>query len=97
MTQVDPERCKKVAGILKNLAHKERLMILCFLSEEKRNVNDLAELTGCSQSAVSQFLNKMKLQGIVDSDREGRFVKYQISDEKIMKLMMALHEIYGGD
>ena len=96
MSDVDPERCRAVAGILKNLAHKERLMILCFLTEQPRNVNDLSELTGSSQSAVSQFVNKMRLQGILDSEREGRFVNYFIADEKIKRLMMSLHEIFGN-
>jgi DNA-binding transcriptional ArsR family regulator len=95
MSEVNSERCKEVAAILKNLAHKERLMILCFLSEKSRNVNELAEFTGCSQSSVSQFVNKMRLQGILDSTREGRFVNYFIADKKIKQLIQALHEIYG--
>ena len=96
MSEVNPKRCKEVAEILKNLAHTERLMILCFLSEKSRNVNELSELTGCSQSAVSQFVNKMRIQGILSSEREGRFVNYKISDPKIMKLMEALHGIFGS-
>ena len=95
MSDVNPENCKAVAEILKNLAHKERLMILCFLTEKPRNVNELSDLTGSSQSAVSQFVNKMRLQGILDSEREGRYVNYFITDEKIKRLMMSLHEIYG--
>ena len=95
MSQVDPDRCREVAAVIKNLAHTERLMILCFLSEKKCHVNELTELTGISQSAVSQFLTKMKLQGILDSEKDGRQVNYFIVDEKIKKLMIALHEIYG--
>ena len=92
---VDPKNCKKVAEILKNLSHPDRLMILCYLSITPRNVNELAELTECSQSAVSQFLTRMKHQGIIESERQGHFVNYKISDPKIMELMESLHKIYG--
>jgi len=92
---VDPKNCKKVAEILKNLSHPDRLMILCYLSIKPRNVNELSELTECSQSAVSQFLSRMKHQGLIESDREGHFVNYKIADPKIMELMESLHKIYG--
>ena len=89
------KHCKKVAEILKNLSHPQRLMILCHLSIQPRNVNELSELTDCSQSAVSQFLSRMKHQGLIESDREGHFVNYKIADPKIMELMESLHSIYG--
>ena len=92
---VDPKNCKKVAEILKNLSHPDRLMILCYLSTEPKNVNELAELSKCSQSAVSQFLTRMKHQGLIESHREGHFVTYRIADPKIMELMESLHRIYG--
>ena len=92
---VDPKNCKKVAEILKNLSHPDRLMVLCYLSIKPRNVNELAELTECSQSAVSQFLTRMKHQDIIESEREGHFVNYKIADPKIMELMEYLHKIYG--
>ena len=94
---VDTKHCKKVAEILKNLSHPDRLMILCLLSMKARNVNELAELTSCSQSAVSQFLTRMKHQGLIDSERDGHFVVYKIADPKIMELMESLHRIYGKD
>ncbi len=95
MMDVDPKNCKKVAEILKNLSHPERLMILCYLSMSPKNVNELAELTECSQSAVSQFLRRMKHQGLIDSERDGHFVNYKIADPKIKELIESLHRIYG--
>ena len=94
--EVDPQNCKLVAEILKNLSHPDRLMILCYLSIKPRNVNELSELTECSQSAVSQFLRRMKHQGLIESDRDGHFVNYKIADQKIMELMESLNKIYGN-
>lgn len=95
--EVELKHCKKVAEILKNLSHPQRLMILCYLSMKPRNVNQLVELTNCSQSAVSQFLNRMKHQGLIEAEREGHFVYYKIIDDKIQSLMESLHSIFGEE
>ena len=95
--EVELKHCEKVAELLKNLSHPQRLMILCYLSLEPRNVNELVELTKCSQSAVSQFLSRMKHQGLIEAKRDGHFVYYNISDNKVQSLMESLHNIFGSD
>src|SRR5690606_6444329 len=42
-----------MAGRLKLLAHPERLLMLCRISDEEVTVSELVELTGLAQSAVS--------------------------------------------
>ena len=92
--EINLEQCTYVSSILKQLAHPQRLMILCLLSEKERSVNDLVELTGASQSSVSQFLNKMKLQGLVKREAQGQQAYYSIADDKVFALMNALHEVF---
>ena len=92
--EFDFERCEEVANLLKNLAHPTRLMLLCLLVESPKTVSELVELTQSSQSLVSQFLSRMKLQGILATEREGQKVIYRIEDPNIQKLMQSLHEIY---
>jgi len=88
------KQCESVSGILKSLAHPSRLKILCYLVEKERSVNDLTEFCEISQSAMSQFLKRMKEEGIVASRRDGNFMYYGISDKKLIKLLQALKEIY---
>ena len=88
------ESCKDVAHILKNLSHPSRLMILCLLAEGPANVNVLTEKCGISQSAVSQFLARMRLQGIVEPERHGQHVYYKVSDPRILELLLSLHRIF---
>ena len=87
-------QCEDTAKPLKSLAHPQRLQILCHLSQKKMTVGELEGLCGASQSAVSQFLGRMKLEGLVCSTREGQFVHYRIEDARVLKLIQSLHKIF---
>lgn len=82
------------ARLLKSLAHAQRLQILCHLSTGEKTVGELEELCGASQSAVSQFLGRMKAEGLLASERRGKFVVYRVTDGNVLKLMRALHKIF---
>lgn len=86
--------CEMVASILKALAHPQRLMILCQLTDSPKTVGELEELSGASQSAVSQFLSRLKAEGLVQSERENQFIYYDIKDARIKKLIQALDKIF---
>ena len=88
------EHCISTAEVLKSLAHPLRLQILCHLSEGNKTGGDLERLTSASQSQVSQFLGRMKAEGILSSRRSGNFVWYQIDDAKVKKLIKAMHWIF---
>ena len=92
--EISPEKCRYVAGVLKNLAHPGRLTLLCLLAEKARSVSELTELSDSSQSSVSQYLKQMKTQELLTSDRKGQRVLYSIKDPKVLKLISALHDIY---
>lgn len=86
--------CKEVSLIMKALAHPQRLMLLCHLSTGEKSVGELEELCGTSQSSMSQFLNRMRLEGLVISEKRGLYVYYSIFDPRIEKLINALYHIY---
>lgn len=86
--------CDKVANLMKALAHPRRLIILCHLSNDEKTVGELEELCGASQSSVSQYLNRMRLEGLVSFEKRGLFVYYRIEDLNVKKLITALHKIY---
>jgi DNA-binding transcriptional ArsR family regulator len=91
----DLENCTRVAGILKSMAHPQRLFILCSLHEKECTVSELEGLTDASQPSISQHLQRMRHEGLVDSRREGNFVYYCIKDEHVKVLLNALEELYG--
>jgi DNA-binding transcriptional ArsR family regulator len=91
----DKERCSRAASILKSMAHPQRLFLLCALVQKESTVSELEELTDASQPVVSQHLTRMKLEGLIDSRREGNFVYYRVTDPHVSVLIEALEKLYG--
>lgn len=85
------EQSKQVAGLLKVLANKNRLLILCSLMEKPMNVTEISSVVNnVSQPSISQHLAILKSQDIVDFEKMGQTVTYSIKDKKIVGLMDAL-------
>lgn len=72
------------AEILKTLANPRRLEILHRLAEGPCEVGKLAEELGASQPNVSQHLGVLRAAGLVESTRDGREVRYQLTDMDVI-------------
>ncbi len=90
-------QCSEVSSLLKAIAHPQRLMLMCYLSEGEKNVTELQELCGISQSQLSQFLNRMGREKLLKSRKDGTFVYYSVADKNILKLLQAMQRIFCGD
>lgn len=86
--------CVEVSQMLKALAHPQRLMILGSLLQGPKTVSELIDTCEASQSQISHFLMRMKLEGLVRADRDGRFVYYSVADKRLAKLMQVLQSEY---
>jgi ArsR family transcriptional regulator len=88
------DQARAASDFMKALAHEGRLMILCHLVEGERSVSELEALVGARQAAVSQQLARLRLEGLVVSRREGKAIYYSIGDERVRRLIAALHGIF---
>ena len=89
------QKAKELAEILKIISNPNRLMILCVLEDKEQTVSCISEqIPNISMSAISQHLGALKLAGIVQSEKRGLQVYYQISDSRILQVMKTLKEIY---
>lgn len=86
--------CGEVCLILKALSHPQRLMILGHLLNGPKTVSDLVELCEISQSQMSQFLNRMKTEGLIESHRDGKFQYYKVADQRLVRLMKTIQAEY---
>ena len=72
------------AEILKTLASPRRIEILHVLADGPIEVGRLARRIGASQPNVSQHLSVLRTSGLVEAAREGREVRYRLSDPDVM-------------
>jgi DNA-binding transcriptional ArsR family regulator len=82
--------------LLKALANRHRLLILCQLVEEERSVGELAQFLGIRDSAVSQHLAVLRRDGVVAARREGQTIWYSISSAPARAVIETLYRVYCG-
>lgn len=87
-------KCDEVSGLLKNFAHPQRLLILCYLSDGEKQVSDIQEAVGLSQSQTSQFLKRMQSEGLLKVRREKNCSFYSIDKRDVLKLIKAMQRIF---
>lgn len=87
-------KCDEVAGLLKHFSHPQRLLILCFLSEGEKQVTEIYEAVGLSQSQTSQFLKRMQSEGLLESRREKNYSYYYVSNPDVLKLLKSMQKIF---
>lgn len=87
-------KAEEAAGFLKGLANPQRLMILCQLAEGEKSVGALIAATGIAQTSMSQHLNKLKDEGIVDFRREHRTLYYRIAHPAVLTIMHTLYDSF---
>ena len=63
-------KAEAVEALLKSVGNRNRLAVLCELSKGERSVGALQQALGISQSALSQNLARLRLDGIVTTRRE---------------------------
>ncbi len=90
------DRAEEAAALLASMANAKRLLVLCHLVEGERSVGDLASIAGLSQSAVSQHLGRMRLQGLVATRREGQTIFYSLASREVRAVLETLYGLYCG-
>lgn len=86
---------EKIAEIMKNFSNKDKIAILCFLWDEEKNVSEIMKCSTISQSQISQYLGKMKLEWILESEKKWKEVYYKIADKKILEVIKSLKIIFN--
>lgn len=88
------QKAPEVSALLKLIAHKDRMVVLCLLSEGEMGVSELREHTKLSQSAFSQHLGVLRNNNLVKVRKASQQVFYSIADERIKLLLSAIHQAF---
>ena len=88
------QSAKPATDLLKALAHEGRLTILCHLVTGEKSVTELEILLSSRQAAVSQQLARLRLDGLVNSRRDGKAIYYSLGDPKAAQMIELLHKLF---
>lgn len=73
---------EQLAVIARALGSAARLELLDFLAQGARNVEELAQATGLAVANTSKHLQQLKAAGLVEARRDGKHVRYSLSDDR---------------
>jgi DNA-binding transcriptional ArsR family regulator len=88
------ESADRAIGLLKALGSRNRLMILCQLTDGERSVGELADALQVSGTAVSQHLALLRRDGLVRQRREAQTIYYDIASEEAARVIDLLYQMY---
>ena len=80
------EALQLIAGRFRLLGEALRLKLLAQLHDGEKNVSQLVEATGATQTNVSRHLQALAEAGILSRRKEAQNVFYQISDPGVFDL-----------
>ena len=82
--KINSDSLHNSSEILRALAHPLRMQILEFIDKHDTiNVNKIYNTLKLEQSITSQHLRILRLAGVVETHREGKYIHYSVNYNKI--------------
>jgi DNA-binding transcriptional ArsR family regulator len=91
---IKDEHIEIISRLLKSMSHPIRLKILCLLEEGEMSVGDLREQVKTTNANVSQHLNILRSQGIIDFRKDANFIYNRITDKRIAALIERMRQLF---
>jgi DNA-binding transcriptional ArsR family regulator len=85
----------EIAFLSKSLSDENRLRILLTLRNEKKTVSKIVDEVNLSQSLVSHHLKELRRSLVVNVERKGLFVFYELADPRVLEVIELLSELTG--
>ncbi|MFZ0613429.1 MAG: metalloregulator ArsR/SmtB family transcription factor [Desulfobacterales bacterium] len=81
------------AFVAKSLGDENRLKILLLLGDGKKSVSRIVEALALSQPLVSHHLKELRRSLLVNVERKGPFVYYELADPEILSIISDLNTV----
>jgi len=78
--------------LMKVLTHRDRLMLLCEISQGERSVGELEEILDIHQPMLSQHLTGLRTAKLVKTRRQGKQIYYSLSSTAAMAVIEVLYQ-----
>lgn len=94
--QIEPMQAAadRASELLKAMANRHRLLILCQLVRREQSVGELGSFLGIRDSSVSQHLSILRKDGLVAARRDGQTIWYSIASAEARALLSTLYEVF---
>ncbi|HYA14333.1 MAG TPA: metalloregulator ArsR/SmtB family transcription factor [Syntrophales bacterium] len=86
-----------IAKFFHGLSNPARFRIALALLDNKKNVSELVNELGMKQSQISNQLVCLKWCGYVSARKEGKFIYYQITDERVRQMIKLARQIVADN
>lgn len=91
----DKNATKKIARLFSLFADPSRVRLLSALSISPLCVTDIANILQVNQTTVSHQLRILRDMDVVSCERDGKILKYKISNPKINEILLVGVEYLG--
>ena len=88
----ETDKLYDLAELFKIFGDESRLKILFVLGDGELCVDELSEVVGMSQSAVSHQLRILKGSRLVKGRRDGKRIYYSLADDHVHSIIAQGHE-----
>ena len=82
--------------LMKVLSNRDRMMLLCQISQREMCVGELEESLDIHQPTLSQQLTVLRNEELVETRREGKQIYYSLSNRVVLDVMKVLYQNYCG-
>ena len=94
MEPLKDEYVRDISKLMKSISHPIRFKILCLLQDEEVSVGDLVAKLESSNSNISQHLNILRNQGVIDYRKDANYIYNRITDWRVIELIRKMHQLY---
>ncbi len=82
--------------LMKVLSNRDRMLLLCEISQGEKCVGELEEALDIHQPTLSQQLTVLRNEELVETRREGKQIYYSLSSSPVLDVMGILYKNYCG-
>jgi rhodanese-related sulfurtransferase/predicted transcriptional regulator len=84
---------QELSRVTHAISNPKRMELIDILSQKGFSVEELSKEVSMSVASTSQHLQVLKSAKLVDTQRQGNFIIYSITDDSVLKLVSAVKEL----
>ena len=84
---------RELSRVTQAISNPKRMELLDVLSQRSWSVDELSKEISMSVASTSQHLQVLKSAKLVNTQRDGNFIIYNISDDSVLRLVYAVKEL----